>query len=117
MPFLVQFLEMAMRKLFPLLSMAIVSMGVTLAVAAAEVTITGEGQCAKCSLKETKGCQNAIVAEEDGKKVTYYLKHNAVSKKFHGNICQETKKIKATGEVKEEDGKKVLTPTKIELAD
>ncbi|MDR3635245.1 MAG: DUF6370 family protein [Isosphaeraceae bacterium] len=106
-----------MRKLFPLLSMVVVSMSVTLAWAAADVTITGEGQCAKCSLKETKACQNAIVAEEDGKKVTYYLAPNAVSKKFHGNICQETKKVKATGTVKEEDGKKVLTASKIELAE
>lgn len=106
-----------MRKLFPLLSMAIVSMGVTLAFAAADVTITGEGQCAKCSLKETKSCQNAIVAKEDGKDVTYYLAPNPVSKKFHGNICQETKKVKATGTVKEEDGKKVLTAKTIEVVE
>jgi hypothetical protein len=106
-----------MRKLFPLLSMAIVSMGVTLAWAAADVTVTGEGQCAKCSLKETKACQNAIVTEEGGKKVTYYLAPNAVSKKFHSNICQTTKKVTATGSVKEEDGKKVLTASKIELAE
>lgn len=106
-----------MRKFFPLLSMAIVSMGVTLAWAAEEVTITGDGQCAKCSLKEKPACQNAIVTEEGGKKVTYYLAPNAVSKAFHKNICQETKKVKATGTVKEEDGKKVLTVTKIDLAD
>ncbi len=106
-----------MRKLFPLLSMAVVSMGVTLAWAAADVTITGEGQCAKCSLKETPKCQNAIVTEEGGKKVTYYLAPNAVSKKFHSNICQETKKVTATGTVKEEEGKKVLTAKEIKLAD
>jgi len=106
-----------MRKFFPLLSMAILSMGVTLAWAAAEVKITGEGQCAKCALKETPKCQNAIVTEEGGKKVTYYLAPNAVSKKFHSNICQEAKKVTATGTVTEEDGKKVLTATDIKLAD
>lgn len=104
-----------MRKLFALLAVGFVS-GLTVAFAA-EVTITGDGQCAKCSLNETKSCQNAIVTEEGGKKVTYYLKHNDVSKAFHKNICQATKKIKATGEVTEEDGKKILTPTKIENAE
>lgn len=106
-----------MRKFFPLLSMAIVSMGVTLAVAAADVTITGEGQCAKCALNETKSCQNAIVTKEDGKDVTYYLVHNAVAKKFHPKICQDTKKITATGTVEEKDGKKFLTPKKITEAE
>ena len=80
-----------------------------------EKTITGEGKCAKCALKETKSCQNAIQVKEGDKTVTYYLVQNDVSKKFHENICQETKKVKATGTVKEVDGKKELTPTKIEL--
>ncbi len=105
-----------MRKLFPLLAVAFVS-SVTVVWAAAEVTITGEGQCAKCSLKETKKCQNAIVVEKDGTKTTYYLTQNKVSKAFHKNVCQETKKVKATGEVKEEDGKKILTATKIEVVE
>jgi hypothetical protein len=46
----------------------------------------------------------------------YWLAKNDVSKKFHDNICQEPKKVTATGTVKEEDGKKVLTVSKIELA-
>jgi len=50
------------------------------ALAADEVTITGEGKCAKCALKETKECQNVIQTEKDGKKVTYYLAYNEVSK-------------------------------------
>ena len=105
-----------MRKLFALLAVTMVS-SLTFALAAAEVTITGEGQCAKCSLKETDKCQNAIVAEEDGKKVTYYLVKNKVSNDFHGKICQEVKKVKATGEVKEADGKKTLTASKIEVVE
>ncbi len=76
-----------MRKVFPLLAVSVLFSGLTLVLAAEEKTITGEGQCAKCSLKETKTCQNAIVTDEGGKKVTYYLIHNAVSKKFHKNIC------------------------------
>jgi predicted nucleotidyltransferase len=83
---------------------------------AEEKTITGEGKCAKCSLKETDTCQNVIQTQEDGKTVTYYLAKNKVSKDFHDNICKESKKITATGTVKEADGKKELVATKIELA-
>jgi hypothetical protein len=105
-----------MRKFVPLLSVAFVS-SVALVWAAEEKTITGEGQCAKCSLGETKTCQNAVVADEGGSKVTYYLVHNAVSKKFHKNVCQSVKKVTATGEVKDENGKRMMTPSKIEAVE
>src|SRR2546421_1047221 len=82
-----------------------------------EITITGEGKCGKCSLKETEKCQNVIQVEEKGKKVNYYLAKNKVSDDFHDNICKESKKVKATGTVKEVDGKKEFTAKKIELAD
>ena len=81
-----------------------------------EVTITGEGKCAKCSLKETDKCQNAIQTKVDGKTVTYYLAKNDISNNFHDNLCKETKQVTATGTVKEVDGKKELTVTKLELA-
>ncbi len=81
-----------------------------------EVTLTGEGQCAKCALHESKSCQNTITVEEHGKKVTYYLTQNEVSKGFHHNICKSPAKVTATGEVKEAHGKMEMTPTKIELA-
>jgi len=48
---------------------------------------------------------------------TYYLVQNDISKNFHDNICKETKKVKATGSVKEVDGKKEFTATKIEVAE
>ena len=80
-----------------------------------EVTVKGTGKCAKCALKEADKCQNVIEAKEDGKKVVYYLAKNETSDNFHDNICKESKKVKATGTVKEEDGKKVLTASKIEL--
>ena len=79
-----------------------------------EVTINGTGMCAKCELKETKTCQNAVQVEKDGKKTTYYLAENKVSKDFHKNVCSETTKVTATGTVKEVDGKMQLTATKIE---
>ena len=79
-----------------------------------EITISGTGLCAKCELKETKTCQNAVQVEKDGKKTTYYLAENKVSKDFHKNVCTETAQVTATGTVKEVDGKMQLTATKIE---
>src|SRR6266576_492547 len=87
-----------------LLSLALSS----LAAEQGKVTITGEGKCAKCALKEAAKCQNVIEAKENGKTVKYYLAQNDVSKEFHDNICKETKKVTATGTVKEVDGKKEL---------
>lgn len=78
-----------------------------------EVTIKGEGQCAKCSLKETKTCQNAIKAS-DGK--TYYLAENDTSKAFHKTLCTDKVAVSAVGTVKEVDGKQMLTVSKIEEA-
>jgi hypothetical protein len=108
-----------MRKLFPMLAVAVLFSSFALYVrAAAEVTIKGEGKCAKCSLKETKTCQNTITTEKDGKKVVYYIKNDAVAKAFHKNICQDdTKTIQATGTVSEVDGKQVLTASKIEVVE
>ena len=80
-----------------------------------EVTVTGEGKCTKCIMKETEKCQNAIETTEDGKKVIYYLAQNDVSKDFHEDLCKEAKKVTATGTVKEVDGKKELTVSKIEV--
>ena len=80
-----------------------------------EITLTGEGKCGKCALKETKDCQNVVQVEKAGKKITYYLEQNDVAKKFHPEICTATKKVKVTGTVKEVDGKQRLTAKKIEL--
>lgn len=80
-----------------------------------EITLTGEGKCAKCTLHETDKCQNVIQVKEEGATVTYYLAQNKVSKGFHEDLCKETVKIRVTGTVTEEDGKKVLTASKIKL--
>ena len=88
----------------------------TLAEDKKEVKISGEAKCAKCVLKETAKCQNVIQTKEDGKTVSYYLAQNDVSKNFNEDVCTEGKKVTATGTVKEVDGKKELTATKIALA-
>jgi hypothetical protein len=82
-----------------------------------ERTITGEAKCAKCMLHEGDKCQTVIQVEnKKGKTVTYYLVENDVSKAFHHNVCQEAKKVTATGTVKKVDGKSEFTVSKIELA-
>jgi hypothetical protein len=80
-----------------------------------EKTVTGEGACSKCVLKEAETCQATIKAEEAGKKVTYHLTQNEVTKAFAKHLCAEKQKMKATGTVKTVNGKQELTPTKIEL--
>jgi hypothetical protein len=86
------------------------------AVTDTKKTITGDGACAKCMLKETKECQLTITVDEDGKKITYYLTQNKVAKDFGNQVCAEKKKIKATGTVTTVEGKHILVPTKIKLA-
>ena len=106
-----------MRKLFPMLTVAVLFSGLALVVRAAEEkTITGEGQCAKCSLNEKAQCQNAVVTDEGGKKVTYYLTGD-VSKAFHSKLCKTKKQVRATGTVKDEDGEKVMEVSKIDLVE
>jgi len=82
------------------------------------VTITGEGKCGKCALKETEKCQNVVQVEKDGKKTTYYLVDKAdskISKDFHSNLCQGSKKVTAAGDCKKVDGKLQVTVSKLEL--
>ena len=79
------------------------------------VTLTGDGACAKCQLKEGKTCQVALTAVEDGKKVTYYLRDTAQTKEICKQLCTEHKQLRVTGTVQSVDGRFELTPTKIEV--
>jgi hypothetical protein len=84
--------------------------------ASSETTITGTMVCGKCTLHETKSCQNVVQVQQDGKTVNYYLKQNDVSKAAHDPICGgSSEKVTVTGTVKEKDGKEMMTPTKIEV--
>ena len=105
------------KNLMALLLVVAFAVASNLAAATAEreKVIAGEGACAKCVLHKTETCQNTITTEEDGKKVIYYLTKNEVDKKFGSALCEEKKKIKATGTIKTVAGKFELTPTKIEL--
>jgi hypothetical protein len=85
--------------------------------ASKEVTITGNMVCGKCTLHETKSCQNVIQVSQDGKTVNYYLVKNDVSDAMHADVCHgDSKKVTATGTVVEKDGKEVMTAVKLEAA-
>ena len=106
--FMLVWCSLAVFMMFSVLPLAL--------AAAKEKTITGEGQCGKCALHEADACQNVIVTEgKKGKKEVYWLEQNEVSKAFHDNFCKEAKKITATGTVKKEGGKMLMTASKIEV--
>jgi len=76
----------------------------------------GESLCAKCELKLTDKCQNALRVEEKGKKVVYLIEKNDTTKDLHKKVCSAVIKVTATGTVSEKDGKKWVALTKIEEA-
>jgi hypothetical protein len=106
---------MKRTSLFALLAAGFFTASFALAADPAPVTLVGEGQCAKCSLGKSDTCQNVVVVTKDGKEQVYYLAQNALSQKFHDNVCTDTKQIKVTGIVKETAGKMEITATSIEL--
>ena|ERR1700690_1590751 len=84
--------------------------------ASAPVTITGMMVCGKCTLHETKSCQNVVQVQKDGKTVNYYLEQNDLSKGAHDPICGgSSEKVTVTGTVTEKDGKEMMTPTKLDV--
>lgn len=93
------------------LALAVVVGLVAVAVAADEVTVTGQVMCAKCTLKkaDAKQCQDVVVANG----AEYYVEKNDVAKKF-GHTCQGEKDVTVTGTVTEKDGKKWIAPSKME---
>jgi Family of unknown function (DUF6370) len=111
-----------MRKVFPLLAVAVFFSGLSFAFAAGDKTVTGGAVCAKCALKETSSCQNVVIVKEGDKEVKYYLV-GAESKKAHGamGICTAKKdapvKVKVTGICEKKDDKLVITVSKIEKVD
>jgi hypothetical protein len=82
-----------------------------------EVSLKGTILCAKCALKEAKTCTTAIVVKEGEKEVTYYFKDKGNKESYHEEVCGGARKEgTVTGTVSEKDGKKWITPTKVEYA-
>jgi len=76
------------------------------------VTLEGTGLCAKCSLKQTDSCTNALqVKGKDGKILTYLFTENI----SHGKLfCKgKTENLLVTGVVKKEDGKLMIVAASV----
>ncbi len=80
-----------------------------------EVKIAGKLTCAKCDLKKEAKCATVLVAKEGGKDVLYYVDDKS-GKANHSEFCQAAKEGTVTGKVSEKDGKKYITPSKVELS-
>src|SRR5438105_2772167 len=82
-----------------------------------EVTLKGEIACAKCTYHLADKCGTAISVKEDGKDVTYILVDKGMQEKYYDGLCGGDKKqATVTGTVTTKDGKKYVTPTKVEVA-
>ena len=75
-------------------------------------TLEGKLVCTKCKLSETDTCGNALQVKEGDKVVTYYIKDNGKSEKYHK--CSGEADAKVTGKIVEKDGKKYITDAKVE---
>jgi hypothetical protein len=85
--------------------------------AAREVTLKGTILCARCALKETKKCTNAIRVDEDGIEVVYYLDDKGSAEDYHVEVCGGARKEgTVTGKVYVKDGKHWIKPKKVEYA-
>ncbi len=81
----------------------------------ASVTIKGTMTCAKCDLKIADKCQSVLQVKAGDATTTYYIADNDVSKGTHEKVCTAAvDNVTITGTVAEKDGKKWITPTKIE---
>lgn len=83
-----------------------------------KVTVTGDLVCAKCTLGEDSGCRHALIVEEKGKDdVIYYVDDKGVRERYHGKVCDagDKEKVKVTGNLVEEKGKKHLKYPKVEF--
>lgn len=82
---------------------------------AGEVTLSGEMVCAKCTLNESKKCQNVLKVSEGTKETKYYLVQNEAAKSNHSHVCSAPAKATVTGTVGEDGGKKTLTASSIKF--
>ncbi len=84
-------------------------------VSAAEQTLNGTIVCAKCKLKKSDAteCQDVLLVKAQEATAEYYVTKNDVSSKF-GHVCGGDAQAIVTGEVTEKDGKKWITPSKME---
>jgi hypothetical protein len=94
--------------------LAIAAAAVAAPAWAADDTFKGELVCAKCFLKkpDAKECQDVLLVKDGGKTTEYYITKNKVSQES-GEACTQAIPAVVIGTVKETDGRKWLTASKI----
>ena len=106
-----------MRRNFSL-GLAIVAMLTLLNVVRADdasTTLKGTMTCAKCGLKQADKCQSVLQVKDGDTTRLYYIADSDASKGTHEKVCTAAvDNVTITGTVAEKDGKKWITPTKIE---
>jgi Family of unknown function (DUF6370) len=82
--------------------------------AADELTLKGEMVCAKCYLNkpDAKECQDVLLVKDGGATTEYYITKNKVAQES-GEACTQAIPAVVIGTVKETDGRKWLTASKI----
>ncbi len=105
------------RRMFVLAAALLaLSFAGTRLAASADEALSGTLLCAKCALKKADAheCQDVlIVADAKGTKTEYSVTKNDVAEKA-GEACTLEVKATVTGTVSEKDGRKWITPSKIE---
>jgi hypothetical protein len=83
--------------------------------APADEALNGTLVCAKCALKKADAheCQDVLIVDAKGVKTEYYVTKNEVAEKS-GEACTLEIKATVTGTISEKDGRKWITPSKIE---
>ena len=82
---------------------------------AADETFKGEMVCAKCYLNkpDARECQDVLLVKDAaGKTTEYYITKNKVAQES-GEACTQAIPATVSGTVKETDGRKWLTASKI----
>lgn len=104
---------MKTRSQFVLIVLAVVALSMAAWAEETTVILSGKIVCAKCSLKkaDAKECQNVLVVAGD-QGGEYYVAANDT--KGNDHVCTGEKAVTMTGTVTEKDGKKWITPSKIE---
>ncbi len=103
-----------------LASLVVLVLSVTISAeektAGKQVTLEGKLVCGKCTLGETKACSNVLKVTKNGKTVNYYLNDKGAKESYHKPICppKSEAEVAVTGTVTEKEGKKWITPTKVE---
>ena len=81
----------------------------------APVTLKGTMTCAKTGLKIADKCQSVLQVKDGDTTVNYYIADSDASKGTHDKVCPAAvDNVTITGTVADKEGKKWITPTKIE---